>query len=266
MLKTSQPKKLSSVEQFLNMIHILHTVLFRQALLRFDDERMVVVLALAEELLKAQSLELLLDLREAQLDRVVLRRVGHVEDVADVEALHLRECLLRRVRGEVVEEDAELVVAVLLSQLLEEGLELRHVDGLREDFEVFEAPLLRDGGEQSERRLLQRVDIDTEVAFLPAPLFSSQSRTREHALVEVDDAPAVVLRDRQLPLHGCQVTLRLELTLALRLLAPAEFLLLDLVLSVDSAEQSSVHARVRELLLEVLAPIIQGEPYLALEG
>ena len=91
MLKTSQPKKLSSVEQFLNMIHILHTVLFRQALLRFDDERLVVVLALAEELLKAQSLELLLDLGEAQLDRVVLRAVGHVKDVADVEALHLCE-------------------------------------------------------------------------------------------------------------------------------------------------------------------------------
>ena len=114
-LKTSQPKKLSSVEQFLNMVHILHTVLFRDALDSFDDQRMVVILALAEELLKAEGLELLLDLREAQLDRVVLRAVGHVEDVADVEALHLREGLLRSMGGEVVEEDAELVVAVLRS-------------------------------------------------------------------------------------------------------------------------------------------------------
>ena len=90
-LKTSQPKKLSSVEQILNMVHILHTVLFRDALDSFDDQRMVVILALAEELLEALDLEFLLDLREAQLDRLVLRTVGRVEDVADVETLHLHE-------------------------------------------------------------------------------------------------------------------------------------------------------------------------------
>ena len=185
------------------MIHILHTVLFRDALGRFDDKRMEVILALAEELLKAQCLELLLDLRKAQFDRVELGRVGDVEDVADPEALHLSERLLRSVGGQVVHEEAELVVAVLFFQLLQVSLELRHVDGLLEDFEVLLASLLRDGGEQTERRLLQRVDVDTEVLFQPGPLFSAQSRSREHALVKIEDAPAVVVGDRQLSLHGC---------------------------------------------------------------
>jgi hypothetical protein len=56
------------------------------------------------------------------------------------------------------------------------------------------------------------------------------------------------------------------LTLAFHFLAPAELLLLNLVLIVDSSKQSSVQPRVRKLLSEVLASIIQGEPGLLLES
>ena len=86
--------------------------------------------------------EPLLDLREDELDRVVFRRVGHVEDQPEAQSCCLCLGLVALVGREVVQEERDLVVAVSISEFLEVTLELLDVDGLLEDLEVFKTLLL----------------------------------------------------------------------------------------------------------------------------
>ena len=53
----------------------------------------------ASELLRPQAAEVVLDLAEAELDRVVVRCVGNVEDVLEAQPAHCILALLRGVCG-----------------------------------------------------------------------------------------------------------------------------------------------------------------------
>ena len=105
-----------------NNIFLIHTLycLFNHGLVAVLDD--------AGQLPGPQGTELLLYLREHELDGIVLRRIWHVEDAAEAQPLHLRPRLLALVGGEVVHEEGDLLLSVLRPELLQVRLELLDVD------------------------------------------------------------------------------------------------------------------------------------------
>ena len=109
------------------MSHTIHYILFPHRSHCLHYQRLVAILPEAGQLLGAQRLELALDLREHQLDWVVLRAERNVKDPTKAELLHGRASLLRFVNRELVHEDGDLLVAGRLPQLPQVLLELRDV-------------------------------------------------------------------------------------------------------------------------------------------
>ena len=65
-----------------------------------------------------QRPELLLDLREDELDGIVFRTVGHVEDASELESSLLCPGILTAVGREVAHEQGNLLIWVQVPQLL----------------------------------------------------------------------------------------------------------------------------------------------------
>ena len=125
------------------MIHTIHYVLFSHRLNSPWDERPVVVLDIASQLLGTQRSEDSFYFWENGLDRVVVRRIGDVIDVAEAKLPHRRLALLRGVRRELVHEQAYLFITVLISEAREPLFELRYVDRSIEDHKQFLSLLFR---------------------------------------------------------------------------------------------------------------------------
>ena len=139
------------------MVHAVHDVSLPQSSYGFDDQRLVGVLDEPRELLGPQSPKCILQLAEGELDGVVLGSVRKIPDVPHAELLHLLRAPVAGVHGEVVGEQAELVLAVLLAELLQVLDEPVGVDRLGEDPEVLLALLLGDARQQRQRRLVQQL-------------------------------------------------------------------------------------------------------------
>ena len=77
---------------------------------------LVAVLDEADELLGPQRLEVALHHAEHQLNRVVLGRVGDVEDPSEAEALHLFLRFFTGMYAQVIHKEANLVVAIGFAQ------------------------------------------------------------------------------------------------------------------------------------------------------
>ena len=97
----------------------------------------------AGELASSQCAELLLDLREDELDRVVLRAVWDVEDAPEAQPRHLCLRLVAPVSREIVHEQCNLLHTILVSELLQVFFELLDIHRVLEDPVVFLAVLLR---------------------------------------------------------------------------------------------------------------------------
>ena len=124
------------------MVHTINYILLPNTFHCLPHHCFVPVLGDPGHLASPECPEPLLDLREDELDRVVFRRVGHVEDQPEAQSCCLCLGLVALMRREVVQEERDLVVAVSISELLEVTLELLDVDGLLEDLEVFKTLLL----------------------------------------------------------------------------------------------------------------------------
>ena len=75
--------KVKSLKNLLHMVHTVHNIFFSHALYRLPHHGLVAILSDACQLPSPWRSEPLLDLREHELDRVVLRRVRHVKDEAE---------------------------------------------------------------------------------------------------------------------------------------------------------------------------------------
>ena len=126
------------------MLNAIPNILLSYISNRLLDQRLVAVLDQACQLLCPQGPELLLDLAEDELDRVVFRSIGQIVDVPDAEFPHIPLRLFRRVHREVVHKEAEFLTRVRLHKLREVLLELLRVDGLLVDVEQLVASLLAD--------------------------------------------------------------------------------------------------------------------------
>ena len=126
------------------MLNIIPNILLSYISNCLLDQRLVAVLDEPGQLLSPQIPELRLDLAEDELNGVVLGGVGQIEDVPDSELAHMSLCSVRRVHGEVVHEEAELLAWVGLRQVCQVLLELLRVDGVLVDVEQLVAFLLAD--------------------------------------------------------------------------------------------------------------------------
>ena len=95
------------------MVHTVNDVLLSHILHRLLHHGFVAVLYDAGHLARPQYSELLLDLREYELDRVVFRGVRHVEDQPEAQSSRLLLGLVALVGREVVQEEGDLLLAVL---------------------------------------------------------------------------------------------------------------------------------------------------------
>ena len=136
------------------MINAIHDVFLPHRQHRLPDHRPVTVLDQAGELPRPQHPEPLLHLREYKLDRVVFGAVGHVEYESKAQLRCLHHRLLASVCREIVKEQGDLLLAILLSQLLQILLELLHVHGVIENLEVLLALLHRDRRQHRQRGLI----------------------------------------------------------------------------------------------------------------
>ena len=131
---------------------------------------------------------------------------------------------------QVVHEQADLHIGVGSSQAGDVLLELGLVHRLLEDLIVLQAILLRDAGEQRQRRLVQVGLIDAHVLLRPPPLDLSDRLAGHHRLVDVVDLVPLVLVPREEPLHVDQPLPISFWVRVRRRLGPLEPLLLDAVL------------------------------------
>jgi hypothetical protein len=70
------------------MIHTIYNVLFPHRLHSFLNQCLVAVLNVSGEFLGPQCAECALDFAKYRFDRVVVRRVGHVVNVAEAQLPH----------------------------------------------------------------------------------------------------------------------------------------------------------------------------------
>ena len=93
------------------MSHTIHYILFPHRSHRLHHERLVGVLPQPGQLLGPHCLEVVLNLREDQLDRIELWSIRNVKDPTKTELSHGRLGLIRSVNCELVHEDADQLVA-----------------------------------------------------------------------------------------------------------------------------------------------------------
>ena len=72
----------------------------------------------AGQLSGSKTAEFLLHLGEDELNWVILRTVGYIEDAPEPEQCHLRFGLLALMGREVVHKQSDLLLAIPISQLL----------------------------------------------------------------------------------------------------------------------------------------------------
>ena len=106
---------------------ILHILLFH-TLYRLGYHCFVAVLDDTGQLPGPQGTEFLLDLREHELDGIVLGRIRHVKDAAEAQPLHFCSRLLALMSREIIHKECNLLIAILSSELLQVCLELLDVD------------------------------------------------------------------------------------------------------------------------------------------
>ena len=108
------------------------------------DQRLVAVLYESGQLLRPECLELLLNLAENELDRVVFRSIGKIIDEPDSEFSHILLGFFRRMHRKVVHKKAELFIRVGLYQFREVLLELLGIDRVLVDVKQLVAFLFTD--------------------------------------------------------------------------------------------------------------------------
>ena len=166
---------------------------------------------------------------------------------------------------QIVHEQGDLLSLILGSHALAVLLELLDVDGLLEDLVVLQSSLLRNAAQQCQSWLLQLICVHSHVAILVRPFAVRTCLASEHGLIDVDDAEAVVPCGCQLSLHRGHLLHKDMRVFFFGLLDPSDLLLLDAVHFVHLAEQSRVHLRRRELVLELLASVMERERGLLLQ-
>ena len=124
------------------MVNTIHYILFLRLRDGAMDQRLVAGLQLTGEFSRPQRAEAPLVEAEDRFYRVPIRAVHHVEDPTEAELPHVLLSFVRRVDAEIVHEDANLVVAVVLAQLLQVFLESWDVKRLVLQLVVFLATLL----------------------------------------------------------------------------------------------------------------------------
>lgn len=191
------------------------------------------------QLLRPQGPKLLLHLAEAELNTIVLRSIGNVKDVAEAQFRQRLLALLGGVRGEVVHEDADLVLAVSRAQLLQVLLELRDVD------RVLDTTLLGHACQQGERRLVQRLTVDGHILLRETVLRLRDGAASKACFIQKDDSVAVSSRSSQRLLHLRQFLLDLLQALHLGRLGPDNTPLRDAVELVDLSEQLWIQVSAR---------------------
>ena len=128
------------------MIHTFLDMLFLQILEGAGHECLVRLLREPHQLSGSQALEISLGLRKDELDRVVLRAVRHVVQVAKLQSFHRSRGISAGMHSEVVEKEERRVLADFGPQLLKSFFEFFLVHRSLEDLEVLEAIFLRDSG------------------------------------------------------------------------------------------------------------------------
>lgn len=101
-----------------------HNVLFPHIFECFVDHHFLAIVDDSGQFLPLQASVSLFDLAKDELDGVVIRLIGHVVNVPEAQGLHGIFALLRSMGGEVIHEDADLVIPIILSELRQVLLEL----------------------------------------------------------------------------------------------------------------------------------------------
>ena len=191
--------------------------------------------------LGSQAPELLLHLAEAKLYWIPIWAVSHAIDRAEFQILHRLLALFRAVRGQIVHEDADLVIAVLGPQPSKVLLELRDVHGFRELHVQLLALLARDARQHSRGGRVDPALVYRYVLMGQAVLLLRDRRPRDHCFIDIDDSVAITLGPLQLPDHLGFVADVVILVLLPSALFPFNAAPLDLVHPVHPTQESVVH-------------------------
>ena len=115
------------------MINAINDIFLAHVRHRLVNERLVVILDEAHQLLRPQRLEPLLDLGEHQFYWIILGTICWAEDVPEAKLLHIILGLVRPVDGQVVHQQTNFVIAIGRPHGVQPLLKLGRVDRLRED-------------------------------------------------------------------------------------------------------------------------------------
>ena len=138
--------------------------------------------------------------------------------------------------AQVVQEDDDLVVTGRLPQLVQPFNEAICIDRPLEYHKWFQAVFLGDAGQHGKGRFLQPGQVNSRILILATPLDQWYRSSREHGLIGVHRAIAVVPGLCQSPPQvGHQLSGHL-VRLPLRLLVPLILLLFDAMQFVNSSQ------------------------------
>ena len=132
-----------------------------------------------------------LDVGEVDFDRVVLRRVGNVEDGHHVVFLHVVPDLVGPVDVEVVHEDSNLLALHGAVDALEKLQKPLGVDTPVEHEEVDDAVIGADAGKESDGVGVAEVGVNSDVITNSGIGFLGHCGMSEHAFIDEDDFSAI---------------------------------------------------------------------------
>ncbi|MEC7294182.1 MAG: hypothetical protein VXU46_04755 [Planctomycetota bacterium] len=156
-------------------------------------QAMVIILEEARQLLRPQRLEVPLEDAEVQLDGVVLASVRHIVDELEAQRLHVCLRLFSSVAGQVVQEQADLIILILLAELRQILLKLLDVDRLGEDHIMLLTFFLRYAAKNSQCRLVQLGHVHGHIVFGQAILLRWHRPPGNHRLVNEYDSVLFLL-------------------------------------------------------------------------
>ena len=110
------------------MVNTFNNIFFIYTIYCLFNHCFVAVLDDTGQLPGPQGTEFLLDLREHELDGIVLGRIRHVKDAAEAQPLHFCSRLLALMSREIIHKECNLLITILSSELLQVCLELLDVD------------------------------------------------------------------------------------------------------------------------------------------
>ena len=189
------------------------------------------------------------------LDRVEVGTVLDVKDGVEREVLEFTEDVSVLVDCELIHKDIGSLVANLLSQLTEEDHERIFVDRLFLEEEVFHLEVSRDGGDDRDIGVFQRLPVKSDVLPFGAELAHLQGLAREDDLVDKDHLSLGLEGFGNLDVELSVQVVEVFLDLARHGFVETDDLSPDVVLSIEMLKLAWGGELVRECAVEELSSL-----------